>query len=80
MVRSHVLLQGHLCVAHPATVGTGEGLRLLHREGLSPVVQVWREEGAGQSLRKESCTTSCSVFIYDESDLERTEVSGAAGC
>lgn len=45
VVCSHVLLQGHLCVAHPAAVGTGEGLGLLHREGLPPVVQVWRQKG-----------------------------------
>lgn len=45
VVCGHVLLQGHLCVAHPAAVGAGEGLGLLHREGLAPVVQVCREEG-----------------------------------
>lgn len=56
VVCSHVLLQGHLCVAHPAAVGAGEGLRLLHREGLPPVVQVWREKGGGggQSVANES--------------------------
>lgn len=37
---SHVLLQGDLRVAHPATVGTREGLRLLHRESFSSIVQV----------------------------------------
>lgn len=50
MICSHVLLQGHLCVTHPAAVGAGEGLRLLHREGLSPVVQVWREKGGVRAL------------------------------
>lgn len=42
VICSHMLLQGHLCVAHPATVRTCESLRLLHRERFSPVVQVWR--------------------------------------
>lgn len=44
-----MLLQRHLRVAHPATVGTREGLRLLHRERLSAIVQVCRvgEEEAG---------------------------------
>lgn len=42
---SHMLLQGHLCVAHPAAVRTCEGLGLLHWECFSPVVQVWRRGG-----------------------------------
>lgn len=41
---SHMLLQGDLCVAHPAAVGTGEGLRLFHRERLSAIVQVWNKD------------------------------------
>lgn len=41
MLCSHMLLQGHLCVAHSATVGTCEGLGLLHREGFTTIVQVW---------------------------------------
>lgn len=58
MVRRHVLLQGHLCVAHPATVGAGEGLGLLHREGLTPVVQVWGEKwGGGERVLDQ--TASC---------------------
>lgn len=39
---SHVLLQGDLCVAHPATVRTRKSLGLLHRKRFSTVVQVWR--------------------------------------
>lgn len=39
---SHVLLQGDLCVAHPAAVGTCEGLGLLHWERFATIVQVWR--------------------------------------
>lgn len=37
---SHVLLQGDLRVAHPATVRTCEGLGLLDREGFSTIVQI----------------------------------------
>lgn len=68
MVRRHVLLQGHLCVAHPATVGAGEGLGLLHREGLTPVVQVWGEKwGGGEQERSESWT-----MLGQRGALERT--------
>lgn len=59
VVRRHVLLQGHLCVAHPATVGAGEGLGLLHREGLTPVVQVWGEKWGGWVSRRGASPGPC---------------------
>lgn len=37
---SHMLLQGDLRVAHPATVRTRESLRLFHGEGFTSIVQV----------------------------------------
>jgi len=41
VIRGDVLLQGGLGVAHPAAVRTGEGLRLLHRDVVSSIIQVW---------------------------------------
>lgn len=62
----HVLLQRHLRVAHPAAVGTREGLRLLHRERLSAIVQVCRVGEAGLAVTRANLWCSLQVGMLEE--------------